>query len=254
MPRRLLPGMRIVQLGVPSEDGATEARWAEAEVLVKDNSAHANVVVNEFLANRLAVAVGVPVPMGDLWIDDTGRPHWVIAAIKDRGFDLPPPSETEMALVPEATRGLMVAFDAWILNPDRHESNVLADGAGHAWLIDHDQALLGEMAAEARVDGLRTLHERPHRDTGGVWAGSARPERAAVTAGALRIRSAPSAVLERAASEARRVGLLDAPAAAAVTAMLSARRENLSRLLDPSTMAPTVMSLEGVLEVPGGGD
>ncbi|GEM_PF-3347754 len=38
-----------------------------------------------------------------------------------------------------------VCFDEWIGNSDRHPGNVLSDGNGNFWLIDHDKAILAEL-------------------------------------------------------------------------------------------------------------
>jgi len=50
------------------------------------------------------------------------------------------------AILPDA-----VVFDEWIANPDRHGGNLLTDGTGNFWLIDHGLALARGITPEDKV-------------------------------------------------------------------------------------------------------
>jgi hypothetical protein len=55
-----------------------------------------------------------------------------------------------------ADLGRLYALDTWIANIDRHGGNLLTDGAGEFWLIDHGHSLTGpawttKLAADAKV-------------------------------------------------------------------------------------------------------
>ena len=44
------------------------------------------------------------------------------------------------------------AFDAWVANADRNEGNLLTDGQGQFWLIDHGEALPSGLSPDAVTD------------------------------------------------------------------------------------------------------
>lgn len=45
-----------------------------------------------------------------------------------------------------------IVFDEWIANPDRHGGNLLADGVGGFWLIDHGLALAENLLADQKLN------------------------------------------------------------------------------------------------------
>ena len=100
-------------------------------------------VVNDYIANALGRASGVPVPPGELV--KLGRTTWGFVTL---GFGedgrRPPPADLEALATehPWESTGVVV-FDQWILNTDRHDENVAyLDKMGIA-VFDHDCALLG---------------------------------------------------------------------------------------------------------------
>ncbi|QHO90172.1 hypothetical protein CWT12_00840 [Actinomyces sp. 432] len=178
--------MTVTDLVPVNEDdpgGSNGSQWGRAQVLVKYNTAdNPNIVVNEYIANRIAIALGIPTPLGDLWFDPSaGEPAWVVAEIGEPGNHFPPPQEAALRSIPEKTRALMEAFDALIYNTDRHEENILADNDGHAWVVDHDGALFGDIKDD-RATGLLSTKDRTDYDPMGFWgnlpATSAARERA----------------------------------------------------------------------------
>jgi len=106
---------------------------------------HPFVAVNELLVNRLARYVGIPVRNAELirWRDKL----FVGIEILKRKMTGGLTQGNWVRLSNAATVAyLVVAFDVWVLNTDRHEGNwlggVLSDDAG--WFIanDHDCAIL----------------------------------------------------------------------------------------------------------------
>lgn len=45
-----------------------------------------------------------------------------------------------------------VVFDEWIANPDRHGGNMLTDGIGNFWLIDHGLALAKDLNPDDKLN------------------------------------------------------------------------------------------------------
>lgn len=227
------PGLRITGLAGVALDGVTEARWGQAEVLVKTVAAHPNVVVNEYIANRLAIALGIPVPLGDIATDDAGVPVWAVAAIRDRGFDMPPPSAAILQQVPESMRAKMVCFDALIQNDDRSDENILVGSAGHAWLIDHDQSLFCDRTD--RTAFLSARRDQPWNDFGRLWR-LAPPTPQAVIDAAAHLRGMSVDVIHEATSQLRRRSLINAAEQESLVDFVTHRRDNIHRLVDPSAI------------------
>lgn len=220
--------MRVTNLGA-SADGATGAVWGTADVLVKPSDLHPNVVANEYVANRLALVLGVPVPMGDVWTDELGVKYWVTAAIRQRGFELPPPTSADLAQVPEDMRSLMLIFDAWINNVDRHEENILCDRRGRAWLIDHDQALYGDIRSD-RTRGLLSTMDRPL--TGHIFATpGVRPGAGAIDAAIWRLRTVEMRNVKAQLKRAQDARLINHQEVHGLWRFLSDRRGNIQTLL-----------------------
>lgn len=230
------PGLRVTLKGAPELTGTTGAVWGEAEVLVKkDCHESPNLVVNEFIANRLAQAIGVPVPAGDTWTDTGPTLHWVIGAVRDRGKNLPPSLASDVARIADATRGLIYCFDALIYNTDRHLDNILIDGKGNAWLIDHDQALFGSMRTN-RAQGLDSTKVRRISDTARIWVGDAAPSSAAMESAIRHIQLLPRQAIEAPAREAQARGYINIAERDAVNNFLSHRQAKIKELVDPALL------------------
>jgi hypothetical protein len=221
--------MRVTSLAGHTMDGVTEARWGQAEVLVKTNRIHPNVVVNEYIANRLAVILGVPVPLGDLSFDGDNEPQWVVAAVRDRGIDLPPPSAAILRRVPEPTRAKMVCFDALIQNDDRTDENILVGSSGEAWLIDHDQSLFTDR--RDRAPFLNARRDQRWLDSGRLWR-LAPPSTDHVLAAATRMASMNIEAVEEILGHLRNHSLIEKIEQDAVIDFIHHRRDNIHRLVD----------------------
>src|SRR4051794_11509855 len=75
------PGIQVLTLDALG-DGSNETWWGTGRVFVKPSAPdHPYLATNEFIAARLATAVGLPVPMGDVGAYGDDRAAWVSAQI-----------------------------------------------------------------------------------------------------------------------------------------------------------------------------
>jgi hypothetical protein len=136
----LRPGMHVTNVaGYVHGDALTRPTHGQVRVIIKNNTAHPNVVVNEFVASRMAMLMAVPVPLGDVFVNDTDQQYWCLAAIRHGNFEIPPPDEQALKNIPGALRARMIVFDARVLNEDRHENNIICTPGG-AETIGHRRA------------------------------------------------------------------------------------------------------------------
>ena len=118
----------------------------------------------------------------------------------------------------------MQAFDALIYNIDRQEENILADDNGHAWLIDHDLALFGDIRVN-RSEGLRTTLDRRDYDLSRFWSSlDVTVDQMDKACQYLRTSLASSAI-EAPVSHLRHLGLLNVGEQEAVVEFLTHRRD-----------------------------
>ncbi len=152
-----------IENGAVRADGGTSEVWigriaipsGAASVYFKMQSARQFWI--ESVCARLAEAAGLPtgklywgriersdLPDSKQW--NNGESWRVVLAVQaNRGATLERMGES---IVPEALQGtssypLMCAFDELIANGDRHNGNLLVDGRGQYWLIDHGHAFGG---------------------------------------------------------------------------------------------------------------
>ena len=226
---RHMPGMTVTDLIPIHEDdpgGSTDSQWGRAHVLVKHSTAeNPNVVINEYISNRIAVALGIPTPLGDLWFNpNTEKVDWVVAEIGIPGTHFPPPQREDLMRISEKMRARMQAFDALIYNMDRQEENILADDNGHAWLIDHDLALFGDIRVN-RAEGLLTTLDRRDYDLSRFWSSlDVTADQMDKACQYVRTSLASSAI-EAPVSHLRHLGLLNLGEQEAVVEFLTHRRD-----------------------------
>ncbi len=118
------------------------------------------VVFNEFVASRIATAVGVPVPPGaPANLDSEHQKVWISLSFSKPGAGPPPPTTgTAVCVASERMACKILAFDVLIGNGDRHEGNVsVASNRIDLW--DHDRAILshGIPKSSSSVDGAEYL-------------------------------------------------------------------------------------------------
>jgi hypothetical protein len=110
----------------------------------------------ECLCALLGRAVGLPIPRPIVAADDElgilfgaeQVPH------PDLRHTALPSTIWEEHLAAWKTLPRASAFDGWIANRDRHWGNLLTDGTGEFWLIDHGLALPPGLAPDAAVQNL----------------------------------------------------------------------------------------------------
>ncbi len=140
---------KIASWGDPVGEGKSEAQYINVTGVAKKNlparppdRAEPHIVANEYICARLAVAVGLPVPPGFL-VKKGDEPWFVSMDFNLAGNTLPPILPNLLvARDPNLCAGI-VLFDAWILNPDRHDKNLAHDTTTDAVTIfDHSRALM----------------------------------------------------------------------------------------------------------------
>ncbi|WP_146605009.1 HipA family kinase [Jiangella anatolica] len=222
-------GMSVSEVGPLVGSGQTGASWGTASVLVKRNSAeHPNVVANEFIANRLAMLMAVPVPAGDVWTGPDGEDLWICGVIRRGNYYLPPPTPAQLHLIPGIMRARMIVFDTWILNSDRHDENVMCDSSGDAWLIDHDQALFAR-ATEDRSGKLYAA--RRQKVHGSVIEREAMPSSEHLKQAIAGLQAVPRAAVVGQLEEARRRNLVTGLERDRLRRTLSYRADNIRSLV-----------------------
>ncbi|MFE6387648.1 protein kinase family protein [Nocardiopsis dassonvillei] len=230
------PGMAVTRI-TAEEEGATSPMWGTAEVLLKTGHNHPNVVANEYIANRLAYLYGVPVPVGDVWINPEGQRYWVCGALRQRGHELPPPSPADLGNISDQMRARMIVFDTWILNTDRHDGNILCDRRGNAWLIDHDRTLFDDADTE-RGDRLHLARER--RPGYSVLVEDAPPPQDVLRQAGDKLRFTVSELaIEGVVRQARAAGLINAQEGDDLQVFLQHRRDEVHRLLPDKAGIPS---------------
>lgn len=205
-------------------------------------------MVNEFVCNRLALLLGLPTTLGDIWIDGGRVKHWVCAAVRSDGHELPPAGPDELPRVNPELRANVVVFDTWINNTDRSEENFLSDRKGGIWLIDHEQALFGDIK-ENRARGLRSTRER--KDGYSALLEEAPPPRDAISKAADKLQyTVDDRAVTAVSEDARKRGLLNSAEKEAVVDFLLHRREHIKRLLDGAGTLTQMPPVPGTLDFP----
>jgi hypothetical protein len=115
------------------------------------------VVANELICGNLARLLLLPVPPGFI-IDHNAAPHYVSLNFNLAGEDLPPADPAAVVTnLPDLACGI-VAFDAWVLNTDRHTQNIAYDTTtNRVQIFDHSHAFFvggGRTRLEASVTQL----------------------------------------------------------------------------------------------------
>ncbi|WP_434922908.1 HipA family kinase [Glutamicibacter sp. PAEs-4] len=143
MARRGLPGLAVYEL-IASELGSKDLQQGKANVFVKsDEDADHPVVLHEYMAARLAHSMGIPVPFGELATIQRNAKAWATAIIGAHGEVSAPPNPLELSVAePHIYAGIAV-FDAWLLNIDRTDVNLIWTPDVGLWAIDHEQCFNG---------------------------------------------------------------------------------------------------------------
>lgn len=161
MARRGRPGLSVYEL-ISSELGSKDLQQGKANVFVKsDEGSDHPLVLHEYLAARLAHSMGIPVPFGELATISDSSKAWATAIIGADGEVSAPPNPQDLSVAePHIFAGIAV-FDAWLLNIDRTDENLIWTPDVGLWAIDHEQCFNG---ADPRLPGsLRDCVGLVHR-------------------------------------------------------------------------------------------
>lgn len=150
----------VATLGGPLGLGISGTLEASLDGLVKLNDAQAPyTVANEYICGRLAALVGLPTPPGTIAELSDKRMAYVMLRFGDKGDKPPPADPVEVVTERPLASALLLAFDSWIMNADRHTQNLAylpgSAGAGLS-VFDHGHALCGTTAggAQAFLEGV----------------------------------------------------------------------------------------------------
>lgn len=147
------PGVTVQKITAPGP-GINGGSFAEARVFAKPGYGSTTngemLPAVEWIASRLALAIGLPTPTGQVGRLTDGRNTWVSLLVQLSGqTPAPPDPAAVVAAEPRLAAGTFI-FDVWIYNADRHDENILYHPGIGLWLIDHDQSLLGPHLSDPR--------------------------------------------------------------------------------------------------------
>lgn len=149
---------RVLQWGGPVGDGATGANYVTLEGVSKmDTRPNGYYVANEFICNKLAMILGLPVPTGVLVPTASGFPAFVSLRFGPANSRPPPVIPQHLVEDHPKLSGQVVAFDCWIINADRHARNLAYSRGNIAPAVfDHSHALFGPGAG----DGVSHIEDK----------------------------------------------------------------------------------------------
>lgn len=148
------PGFYGITIRGPIGNGVTGALQASIIGAVKVNGPLAEFnVANEFIAARLALAVGLPCPPGSMVRTSSGEVVYAMMRFGLAGEMLPPVDPGALCADHHFIAAGIVMFDEWILNGDRHTSNIAYESSAGVGIFDHGHALFGV----TRSDVLKRL-------------------------------------------------------------------------------------------------
>lgn len=124
------------------------------------------MLLYEFLGERLALALGLPVPLGEVAQLPDSSTAWVSALAGKSVRDAPPASIARQRNFRPRLVAKLLVFDAWIHNDDRTDENLIVEGKDGFWAIDHEGAFFGQRAPSSDlVEGLGKASVYRHLDS-----------------------------------------------------------------------------------------
>lgn len=154
----LLYGVILRQTPFPSSAQGLNATTCRAQVKIGNEEADAiakrlpeRELLVECLCAQIGRALGLPIPrpmilmdaQRELWFGAQRLEHPDLRRESDAAHWAP--QLAAWKYLPDAC-----AFDGWIANDDRNQGNLLTNGLGDFWLIDHGHALPQGMRPDAR--------------------------------------------------------------------------------------------------------
>lgn len=223
------PGVEVERLDFEAADDSTHHVWfGLSRTAIKwddTRTTNAALVAAEFVSTRLAIALGVPVPMGDAGTFEAGS-VWVSAQIALEGQTLPPANPNAILKDHPEELALIFAFDLLIGNSDRHEENLLYHPGVGLWAIDQGDAFGKEAILDPTL--LDAIVDQPI-DYPALNAKSLLT-RTLLEPALKRVRTMPLDTVRGATDEAVRRRLLTAVQAHGVKDYLASRRDGIMQL------------------------
>lgn len=227
---------------------ATEPFWCELGAVGKINEAHPHVVANEYVCTTLASLAGIPAAHGAVLRDtDAGADGLVYVSFLayPGGIDPPgPPTSTLVARQPKMCAAATV-FDCWVMNQDRHRSNVVysPDLKVPFTLIDFEGALVanGRDVTEARYRDAYFVGGQVHQYV---------TDRSHLDFWITRVQQIPDAAIERVCNEVASFGGMDRGEVEQVSTTLQYRKRILSRLITEAENDGRMLHLGGTPRLP----
>ena len=136
---------KIWAVGGPVGVGATHSLHVGIAGIAKAASADLPyVVANELLCSLLARSILLPGPPGFI-IEHNARSHYVSLNFLLAGEDLPPADTEALVAAHPTIASAIVLFDIWIVNDDRHASNIAFDvDSNRIHVFDHSHAFFAD--------------------------------------------------------------------------------------------------------------
>lgn len=143
--------------GQPVGIGATGPVFAQVSAICKKNGASPYFVANELVASELGRILRLPVPPGFIVLDSNQTAHYASLDFNLTGVALPPIIPGDFIARFQPDLALIVVFDIFIANSDRHPGNLSADynPPPRFNLFDHSHALLGAGAPNTGIACLQ---------------------------------------------------------------------------------------------------
>lgn len=142
--------------------GVTGAKHVMIHGVAKANTTNdESITVNEFIAARIALCMGLPIAPGTLVRTDTGALIYVMMRFGTKGETLPPVDPAAViANNPHACAGIAM-FDDLIANDDRHPGNLAFNPQVGVGIFDHSHALLGPGPRSSGMTRLQSIGDQP---------------------------------------------------------------------------------------------
>lgn len=232
------PGVDIWNLDEWVDGASQEVRRGTARVYYKSSERNPMLVANEFLASRLATALGLPVPAGDVGRNENGTLGWVTLEIEGTE-DYPPPDPAEIVFAAPRSAASCIVFDVWLDNRDRHERNLFYHRDIGFWMIDHDMVLSG---AAADLTGLTNKATEP---TPLLFFKEHYPPSSHIEQAIDNVRTLPMSLVQGILEELQRRKQITLEQSKELAGYLHIRKKSLAEVVDRSIDAREVSTKEG---------
>jgi hypothetical protein len=140
----MLTEFQLLSFDAMVGDGVTGSQFVSIGGIAKRFEGVPFVAANEFVANRIAAILGIPVAPGYLLKIPSNEVYFINVNFNPTGTNLPPVRPPELVKkLPRICAGVVI-FDILIGNPDRHPRNLAHfDKKQQLAVFDHSHSLFG---------------------------------------------------------------------------------------------------------------